>query len=186
MDIAKFKYLSNEYGPYASWAIWDEINTRNTAIIEQSLSELNTKYILLALNISKGLEENWSNFHIGLHDRKLIKAFNRSSLRGAYMTDLLKEVVQPDSKKLKALLKNPDFLKKHIDFFQKEMMDIGASEDSIFILLGKDVLNTFPFFVSNKYKNNKSVHLNHFSDYRKKDEDWIKDSLSKIQTSLTT
>ena len=88
----EYEKLSMEYGPCSSWAIWDENDQNDTSVIDESVAQLNTRYVFVGLNISKDLKKpSWSNFHGGQHDRKLMYACNNDTkLRGSYLTDIFK------------------------------------------------------------------------------------------------
>src|SRR5262245_26975352 len=101
-----FHALAARYGKYSSWAAWSPANPADTQIITPELTCLNTSVVLVALNISRPIPSHWRNFHGRDHSRKLMFAFNESPYRGAYMTDLFKGEVEPDSGKLRSRIKS--------------------------------------------------------------------------------
>lgn len=97
-DIDEYNSLTSKYGSYASWAIWNYEQSTDTAIIDQNFDQLHSKFVLLGLNISRPLTDKpWSNFHDNTHARKIKYACNDTKLRGSYITDIFKGVVEPQS-----------------------------------------------------------------------------------------
>ena len=75
------------------------------------------------------------------------------------MTDIIKDFEEKLSGKVNSYLrKNPDFLKKNIDSFKKELTDIGCIKP-IIICFGNDVYN----ILSKEYKGKKVYKLTHYS-----------------------
>ena len=185
MDIQKLKELAKKYGRWSSWAIWNENNLDDTSIISQQVDKLHTNYVIVALNMSKELSIEWSNFHAckrGCHDGKLRSAFNgsNSEVRGAYMTDLLK-MIDKNSKNISLILSetsHDDIIKKQKEDFKQELKNVGVTEKSKFILIGREVQKHFHSFTDNKYQS--TISLRHYSDYRLKAEQWVSQSLAEI------
>ena len=146
-----FNTIREEYGEYASWAIWAE-NDDYTGGVEgmdvdifqnvsmEILSELNPNFVLLGLNWSTGRPGILMNFHsrdsnIG----KLRYAIRNSPLHGAYMTDLIKNRSEPNSKELMKYLRlNPEVEEENVRSFEKEISMLGV-ERPIIIANGKYV-----------------------------------------------
>ena len=92
------------------------------------------------------------------------------------MTDLLKKI-EVDSKNISEYLLNPDNsenINTQKEFFQKELQDIGVTEKTLFILVGRVVQKHFNEFTDNKYQS--TVSLRHYSDYRLTKEQWINEA----------
>jgi hypothetical protein len=180
-SLKEFDFLENKYGPYSSWAIWNEKDQKDTSVIRDNIKKLNTKYVFLALNISKPLEKSWSNFHGGKHDRKLIKACLNSDLKGAYITDIFKGIVDPDSSKLKGLPE--EIIKNNVNFFNQEMSDINITDETIFIVLGVEgsiISNYFEKYFRIKYKN-RFINYYHYSYYGISDKEWVDGLINKLK-----
>jgi hypothetical protein len=182
MEFDQYVKIKQRFGRYANWAIWNDQDIKNTEIIEESISELNAKFVTLGLNISKPFDSDWVNFRIGKHDRKLKALFNKSPARGSYMTDLIKGFPEPDSKKvLDAIKKDQSILNRHIEEFNEETNLIGADTETVFILLGGDVNKLItPFLGTSKYKSNKVIQITHHSYYGFTDSDWIERASVKL------
>lgn len=160
----------------ASWAIWNEDNQKDTSVIETKFKELNTNYVFVGLNISRLLgSPPWSNFHGGMNDRKLMYACNDTKLRGAYVTDIFKDLPIARASEVEMYIKqNPKVLKENIDSFRKEMDDIKISKDTVVVVLGADsslLLKCFNEHLKDKIKG-KVFNIRHYSS-RGRDEEWV-------------
>ena len=104
----EFERLTEKHGAYGGWAIWNYTRNRreenSVKPIDENLIHLNNKYIIIGLNISSPVE-TWTNFRGGKHDRKLKYAFNNTKVRGSYMTDLFKGIVNSKSTELYEYIK---------------------------------------------------------------------------------
>ena len=52
MELPQYEHLAQTYGGFASWAIWDPYNRKNTDIIRASISELHARTVMVGLNVS--------------------------------------------------------------------------------------------------------------------------------------
>lgn len=185
MSIRKqYELLAKKYGQYASWAIWDEKDESDPKIIQSHIKDLNSKYVFIALNASGDFrrEGPWANFRGGKHDRKLKFACNDTALRGSYLTDLFKGVKEADSKEVQKHLTD-EFMKQSVSQFCEEMLDIGATKNTVYIVLGTptSVLGkSFKahFLVPLASKN--VVYYNHYSNYRLTDKEWVEGLWKKL------
>lgn len=171
--------LKAKYGNVASWALWDDDNLRDTRIIDNNIGWLNSHHVGVGLNISKPVSD-WSNFRSGIHDRKLKMAFNKGRFKGFYLTDILKNVVNPNSKKVQELLKDGEIdLKPHIDFFIQEMKDIKVNDETVFVTFGYDANLLFETYLKKEFPKNEVVHLKHYSA-RGTDKQWVYHALARL------
>ncbi len=171
--------LKKKYGNYASWALWNENDEKDTNIIEENIGMLNSRFVGIALNISKPVS-NWSNFRGGTHDRKLKLAFNKGRIKGFYLTDLLKNVVEVNSTTIEKKIKNQEIqLDPHISFFIEEMKDIKVTDETEFLIFGNQAYKLFDNHLKRSFPNNKITHLRHYSA-RGTDKEWITKTLDKI------
>ena len=181
-SLDEYNNLEKKYGFYSSWAIWNEEYPSDTSVIKDNLNDLNTKYVFLALNISAPLKKKWGNFHGGKHDRKLVKSCNKTKLRGSYITDIFKGIVDADSSALKNLPE--DVIKKNVDFFHEEMRDIKIDSDTTFIILGTESSLVSKYF--NKYfqqgYDNKVINYYHYSYYTLTDIEWVEGLLREVES----
>jgi len=182
----KFDFMKSKYGHYSSWAIWTEpeenkpkSNLEDITIIDHT--KVNPKIVLVAYNFSDHVFKNsLGNFH---EDRptgtafKLRYALKSTSLYGGYMTDIIKGLHETDSTKVKQYLKeNPEILKKNIDSFCQELVDLGV-KNPLLIALGNNVYDILSKNLQD-YKIRKIPHysarnLNSKEEYRKKVLDCI-------------
>jgi hypothetical protein len=174
-----FSNLAKKYGGHASWAVWNPDHLRDTQVISENLYYLKTSVIMVGLNISSSLQQHWSNFHAGRHDRKLMYAFNDSPYRGAYMTDIIKGEIEAKSERLKERIQRGQIdLQKHISAFRSEMDDLGVNKQSLFILFGGEVNRLFADWLAGTYPD--YVACPHYSR-RGTDAEWVEDSWVILQ-----
>ncbi len=184
----RFNSLADTYGLSSSWAVWDPKNPENAAIIGDNVEKLTTSVIMVALNISKTIQNDWQNFHGRNHDgrnhaRKLIYAFNESPFCGAYMTDLIKGEVEPKADKLLAKIRSGEInLRSHFDKFRKEMNVVRVHKHSLFILFGKTVAELFATHLGADYPN--QVYCPHYAYRGYTDCEWVKKTWSKLEAHL--
>ncbi len=185
-NLDEYKELTSKYGSVASWAIWNDENLSDTSIIDLNFNELNSKYILLGLNISKPLKDkSWINFHSGKHDRKLKQACNHSILRGSYMTDIFKCIDNPNSADFRRSLTDR-VIRENVDSFIQEMQDVKVNEKSQFIVFGKEnslIAQCFDKYFKTNFKNN-VIYYYHYSYYTLTDKDWVRGLWQKLNIEL--
>ncbi len=186
-NITEFKKLAALYGRYGGWAIWEYAKSRSqeasTECIYKNLHQLNSNNVIIGLNVSEFIKGDWHNFRAGRHDRKLKYAFNDSDIRGAYMTDLYKGIVDPKSLSLhKELNNNYKVIEQNVHLFIQEMKDIGIKSDTRFILMGTEKSITGTHFITYykiHFANNPVVFHRHYSS-RGTDEDWVKSMWAQL------
>lgn len=134
--------ISQKYGHYASWAIWQEqgdkpkSNVGDLTIFDTNanpkiLELLKPNFIMVGLNISRPIEYKFGNFHdkrSQSQDYKVRYAFKETIFSGAYMTDIIKDFENVMSGDVMKYLKtNTDFEEKNVEMFLQEINDIGAT-----------------------------------------------------------
>jgi hypothetical protein len=167
-----------KWSQIGSWAIWNEQDYKDTSIIIHSAGKLRNDIVIVGLNVSKEINEDWQNFHAGKNDLKLKQLFNNSSYEGAYMTDIIKEKVEVKSNNLMKSLTN-EILQANILKFRNEMADLGADDSTLFILLGKDVEKLFCQELRIFYRN--TVTLQHPAA-RLSDSDFLIESKGRLNS----
>jgi len=185
LTSSAFDTFAVKYGWHASWAIWNPAALSDTSIISENLSSLKTSVIMVGLNFSATLRQQWSNFHFGRHDRKLMYAFNNSSYRGAYMTDIVKEADSNAARLLTRARTGEVDIGKHIDYFHNEMNDLRVQAHSLFILFGKDAQRLFSDYLGKVYPN--FVACPHYSNYGRgySDEEYLRKLWEKLEKHFT-
>jgi len=183
MDRIAFKHLETKYSQHASWAVWNSHDLEDTTVIRENPSDLKTSVVMVALNISKHLPSPWRNFHSRDHARKLMYAFNQSPYRGAYMTDIIKEYVEPNSLQLqKQLSRGRLEVLPHVEMFREEMKDLGAKPEALFILFGGNVTRVFNKYLSEKFPNR--ISCTHYSMFGRgfTDAEWVEKVWSILES----
>ena len=165
----KFKELQEKYGLHASWAVWagetdrPKSNMSDLSIFKEDsiLRQLNPSSILVAYNFSvegKVLRP-WENFHGENGEAyKLRYALKDTPLWGAYMTDIIKDFVDPDAASVKEYLKdNTEVVRQNIERFEKEVNDLEVNSPCLYAL-GNDVFEILKTHLSSRFKIHKITH----------------------------
>ena len=200
LDRKIYNLMKENYGKDASWAVWDEqldkpkSNMGNMEWVEDEgklCRILNPKVVFVGLNKSKrqnkdSKDENsiakipWKNFHSGNscgHSYKLRYALKDTPFWGAYMTDLIKEIEETDSKKIVSMLKKDKaLLKRNLKNFEREISHLGGNP--VVVALGSaayDILQRF----NGKYK---IMHLPHYSYTRINKEQYRDEVRNTLKT----
>jgi hypothetical protein len=171
-----FENIKAEYGHYASWAVWSEeedspkSNMGNQIFLDQSIIKtLHTKYVLVALNISRSIDESFANFHSensSATDYKTRYALKDTPLWGAYMTDIIKDFEEVASGKMMKFIKdNSGFEKQNISSFLNELTYIKA-ESPILVAIGNDAFNILNKNVATTFK---IIKIPHYANYTSKE-----------------
>ena len=186
ITLDRFKRITEKYGNMSSWAVWKRIEKHqkpkegmgDISFFENPSKELleilNPNIILVSLNISKGIPRIFGNWHpdySSANDYKLRYALQDTPFWGSYMTDIIKNHSEMNSKKLIADLKqNPSLVKKNIDNFIQELNDIGA-KNPILIAQGGATFKILKKYLKGKYRIFKVTHYSAFINKEKlKDE----------------
>ena len=99
----------------------------------ENLALLKPGVVMVGLNLSRFTPlEPFRNFHDPnprANDFKIRHAFEGTDYYGAYMTDIIKGVVDVDSKNIpNHLKKNPEVLHKSMETFREELRDLGGGK----------------------------------------------------------
>ena len=135
----QYELIKKQHGKYASWAVWakgsdkPKSNMGDMAIFDDNLvlPLLKTNVLMIGLNLSRfTISEPFRNFHDpspSAQDYKIRFAFRDTEHYGAYMTDIIKGVVEVDSKNIpKHLKENPGVLVDSLKIFRQELRDLGS------------------------------------------------------------
>jgi hypothetical protein len=150
-------------------------------MIDVHWNEIHCRYVLVGLNISKLLPNDpWRNFHGGKHDRKLLMACNQTKLRGSYLTDLFKGIDTASSKELSDILSQGQInIDSQVKLFQEEMKDNKLTPESVILVFGGLAFQYYNEYFRNSFTN-KVINCNHYSDFRREDDVWVKAFGEKI------
>ena len=165
-----YELIKNKYGKCSSWAIWKkrvigdkEKDSMGDITFFNTIYELvlNPNIILVGLNISGSIENEFSNFHPiskTAHDYKIRYALEDTVFWGSYMTDIIKDYEEMISGKVMSYLsKNKSFEEKNIELFEEELKDIG-SINPILIAFGNNSYKILTKYFKHKYKIYKVSH----------------------------
>lgn len=191
ISIECFNEIKSKYGKTSSWAIWAEqgntpksnvgnLDILNSEINKKLLDTLNPDVVMVGLNLS-GFSDDasaFANFHSSspaAQDFKIRYAFKDSEYWGAYMTDVIKDLVQVDSSKVqKELASNPMIVQRNIERFKEELFALKLNNPD------EDRKPTIIAFGSKAYSIIKSpllmghysriIGITHYSHYIKKEK----------------
>ena len=153
MDRSTFERIKAKHGDYASWAVWAEPNgapksniadltvldpARNPSLLEI----LRNDVVMLGRGFSGPVPAlPFTNFHDPNprgQDYKIRYAFSDTRYYGAYMTNLIKGVIAPESGDLRELLKSdPSLVTKSIGLLLEEFQDLNCPRPLV-IAFGSD------------------------------------------------
>jgi len=152
IDIETFCKVREQFGKFASWAVWaeagknpkdsiDDLRVFNLNENPALLETLHGNAILLGLNISRRIERLLGNFHDPrpmATDFKIRYAFRGTPYWGSYMTDIIKDFEDKASGKMMGFLtNNPDFEKNSIRKLREEI-DVLRVSSPLLVTFGKD------------------------------------------------
>jgi hypothetical protein len=146
--------LQKANGSFASWAIWEpqgerpksNMGSQNIFNFEYNptiLESLRNDVVMVGLNFPRELNNPhpFSNFHDEspyANDFKIRYAFSETPYWGAYMTDVLKNLVIPDAQSVRDYIKNnPRDIEMHIKAFEKEIVDLETNKP-LLLSFGRD------------------------------------------------
>ena len=177
----QYELLKKNYGSVASWAIWkspgatDRNDIGDVSIFddENILVQLNSKYVFVGLNGSGAHDDYmdktrpWHNFHSSKssgYDYKLRFALSGTEYWGSYITDIIKDFPEGDSKNVEEYCKlHPDYLKAQLECFEKEISILGKP---VLIALGGACYRYLHTYLRGKYKIYKIIHYSYRYGYQ--------------------
>ncbi len=170
----QYELIREKHGKYASWAVWAEASDKPKSNMgdvtifgdNKVLPLLKPKVLMVGLNLSRfTISDPFRNFHDPSprgQDYKIRFAFRDTEYYGAYMTDVIKGLVEVDSKNIPRHLKeNPGVLAESLEIFRQELRDLGASSPLIlaFGRMAYDILKENLSFT----EYGKLIRLTHYS-----------------------
>lgn len=206
--------LKKKFG--GSWALWD----KDGGIVSLTTKHdfeflLKPNIVFVGLNASIELSEDWINYHSECQKFKkkkwgqefiknladLIMSSEFSFLRGAYMTDIIKDIDFPKSSKvIKEIKSNPPILLRNKEIFERELRllsKLSSTNKFQVICMGRDAFdilcrawnmptkripNEMRFVSIKKYNNFFDILETYHYSYRKKEN--IRKDLREIIKKL--
>lgn len=169
--------LKKEFGKYGSWALWDKGGGITSFINGNDFESLiKPNIIFVGLNANGKLRKDWINYHSECcepgrvescwkrtHARKLADVLREKefdALRGAYMTDIIKDHYDANSGVVASeIKKDAGLITKNLTLFENELeilSKISGSAEFRIICMGNksfEILNPI-----SKYKTDKVWH----------------------------
>jgi hypothetical protein len=149
---------------------------------EDALLKLQPDIILVGLNFSKSgvVTNSFQNFHgSGGGAYKIRYALEGTPLWGAYMTDIIKDFPEQESKNVMNYLReNPSVVSENMMSFQQEVRDVGAVSPRV-VAFGGDAFNILNKALGSDYRVSKVIHYSHYMS-KEKYRKHIADQLTKI------
>jgi hypothetical protein len=192
----QYELIRKTHGKYASWAVWAEASDKPKSNMgdmtifgdTKVLPILKPNVLMVGLNLSRfTISDPFRNFHDPSpsgQDYKIRFAFRDTEYYGAYMTDIIKGVVEVDSKNIpKHLKESPGVLAESLKIFRQELRDLGAVSPLIlaFGRIAYDIIKEN--FSSAEY--GKLIRLTHYSHQISK-EKYRDTGLSEIAKGIKT
>ena len=195
----RYELIRGKYGKVASWAVWDAQGDRPKSNMGPQrifdldlnptlLDTITPSVVMVGLNFSREVEcrYDFSNFHDEnphANDFKIRYAFIDTPYYGAYMTDVLKNLVIPNAQSVREYLKqNPNVVRPHIDKFETELTDLGFTKPMI-LAFGRDVFGLLNKNLSHE-RYSHLIQVTHYSHQIRK-EKYREDILSQIENALS-
>jgi hypothetical protein len=178
VDRETFDRNKEKHGLHASWAVWSEPDGRPKSnmgclpILDPDqnralLGILRSDVVMLGLNLSTSQPPPLGNFHPASsrgNDYKIRFAFTGTPFYGAFMTDIIKEVVMLKAGNLtRYLATHPDVVAKSVGCLLEEFDDL-KSEPPAVIAFGKCAYQlAVKHLPASRYS--RLVHVRHFADF---------------------
>lgn len=146
MDREMFDRIRSNHGDHASWAVWAKAgetpksNVSDLSVLDPErnpvlLDTLRPDVVMLGLNISRPFFEPFRNFHDSnpsAQDFKIRHAFAGTPFYGAYMTDIIKDVVMVNSGDLMSYLRlNPALVAENVERMISELDDLKTDSPTV-------------------------------------------------------
>lgn len=144
MDLSTLERLKNEY-PTSSWALWssdypedgciEETPAQFYEFVKRNRDQLRPSIVLLSLNPSTQLPSDYQNFHSTdpkHRNDQFRDLVENAGLEGAYMTDLVERVVDPNSGNVDPTPDDVENLLRQLDLLDQETYHILCFHEKVF------------------------------------------------------
>jgi hypothetical protein len=174
VDRETFDRIKEKHGLHASWAVWSEPDGKPKSNMgafpvldpDQNpalLGILRSDVVMLGLNLSTSQPPPLGNFHPASsrgNDYKIRFAF--TGFYGAYMTDIIKEVVMLKAGNLmRYLATHPDVVAKSVECLLEEFHDLKSEPPTVIAFGGSAHQLAVKHLPANRYS--RLVHVTHFA-----------------------
>lgn len=195
IDFDTFCKIRNEFGHFASWAVWaaegkkpkDNIDDLSILDFEQNPTILETLHgntILLGLNVSRRIQRPFGNFHDprpAATDFKIRYALQGTPYWGSYMTDIIKDFEEKASGKMMSFLRsNHEFEVSNIRKLRREIEVLGVA-NPLLVTFGMDAE---VIARRNLGKEFRIVRIPHYANYISKES--YRQQLEELLPTLPT
>ncbi len=138
-----YQQLKLCYGRWSSWALWNPAVISDLAIMEpRGIPHplMRADLVFVGLNAARPTSKPWEAFHTtSANDKKLAGLLNNAVFGGAYITDIIKGLVEVEGKKAADIVKDNDsLLKSNAKLFCDELEMLGVGADTTIIVFGNE------------------------------------------------
>ena len=196
VDRETFDRIKLKHGGYASWAVWAPTTGRAKSGIGDLdvldpdrnptlLETLRNDVVMLGLNLARDRPRPLGNFHDfrgRAQDFKIRYAFAGTPYYSAYMTDLIKEVVElKASNAVRQFKESALLVGRNLQVLFDELTDLRCNAPTI-IAFGGDVYRLARDIVpANQYSH--LVRVRHYSDYSRSKEEYREEVLADLASA---
>ena len=144
MDVDTLEILKREY-PTSSWALWsaefpeggciEEDPAALYEFIKESRDQLRPSVVLLSLNPSTELPTDYQNFHSTEpkhRNDQFRDLVEEADLEGAYMSDLVERIVDPDSGNVDPTDADVENLFEQLDLLEQDSYHICCFHEKVY------------------------------------------------------
>lgn len=178
VDRQIFDRIKEKHGPYASWAVWAEPDGRpksnmgDLTVLDPDrnpalLGMLRSDVVMVGLNLSRDRPQPFGNFHDARaegQDYKIRFAFTGTPFYGAYMTDIIKDVVMLKSGDLmRCLAVNQHVVAESVERLLEEFDDLKSKSPTVIAFGGSAHLLAAKHLPANRYS--RLVRVTHYAHH---------------------
>jgi hypothetical protein len=143
IDHRTYQQLKLCFGQWASWALWNHADISDLAIMEpRGIPHplMRADLVFVGLNAALPTSKPWEAFHtMSAHDTRLALLLNNTVFGGAYLTDIIKSLVEVNGKTAADVVKNDKtLLDSNAKLFCEELAMLGAGADTTIIVFGNE------------------------------------------------
>jgi len=185
VDRKTFDLMKQKHGAHAGWAVWSEptagpkSNVGDLDVLDPDrnptlLQTLRNDVVMLGLNLARETPPAGSlrNFHDRSskgQDYKIRYAFSGTPYWGAYMTDLIKKIVELKSRNvMREVRADPSLMPENVQWLLEEFDDLQCASPIVIAFGIQAYRLAIRDIPSNRYT--RLVGVRHYSDYISKED----------------